>query len=334
VRNGRVPVRPKGYDWRRPVPGNTSATEWLGIHPLEELVQSTNPWQGYLQNCNVSPEHMTMFCPMVPERYAARPYLYNPDNPLHQRAAMVLELLHLNTKVTVPDAIAIALSPQVYNADLWQARLAAAWEKADAASKADAAAAGLYNLIVRWNRRAEADSVGAIAYHVWKSQLGERVLLSDRAGRKPPADVTDAQLLRALAAGAADLRKRYGRLEVKYGEVFRVGRKGGTRTWPVSGGSVPGLATPRAIGFDPAGDGKTFLGRGGQTSTQVVQLSKPPRSWTLLPLGESDHPTSKHWDDQAEKLFSPGKLKPTYFLNKAELLRRVESKKVLLRPVP
>jgi len=35
-------------------------------------------------------------------------------------------------------------------------------------------------------------------------------------------------------------------------------------------------------------DGKTFLGRGGQTSTQVVQLSKPPRSWALLPLGESD----------------------------------------------
>ena len=23
LRNGRVPIRPKGYDWKRPVPGNT-----------------------------------------------------------------------------------------------------------------------------------------------------------------------------------------------------------------------------------------------------------------------------------------------------------------------
>ena len=39
VRNGRVPIRPKGYDWRRPVPGNTSDSEWLGIHPLADLVR-------------------------------------------------------------------------------------------------------------------------------------------------------------------------------------------------------------------------------------------------------------------------------------------------------
>jgi hypothetical protein len=39
------------------------------------------------------------------------------------------------------------------------------------------------------------------------------------------------------------------------------------------------------------------------------------------------------YDDQAEKHFSPGKLKPTYFLNKEELLKHVESKKVLRRPL-
>ena len=43
LRNGRIPVRPKGYDWTRPVPGNTKESEWLGIHPLDDLVQSHNP---------------------------------------------------------------------------------------------------------------------------------------------------------------------------------------------------------------------------------------------------------------------------------------------------
>jgi acyl-homoserine lactone acylase PvdQ len=333
VRNGRVPIRPKGYDWKRPVPGNTSATEWLGLHTIDDLVQVQNPWQGYAQNCNVSPEHMIKFSPMMPQRYADRPYLYNPDNPLHQRAATVLNRLHDNARMTVKDAIDLALNPEVYGADKWQARLVAAWQKADGKLKADDRAAKAFDLIVRWNRRTDADSTGAIAYLFWKQQLGDKVLQSDRAGREPPADVTGEQLLHALAAGAAALEKQWGRLEVKYGDVFRVGRAGGSRTWPVAGGSVPGLATPRAIGFDKNGDGRTFLGRGGQTSTQVVQLSKPPKSWTLLPLGESDHKDSKHWDDQAEKLFSPGKMKPTYFLDKEELLKHVESEKKLYRDV-
>ncbi len=335
VRNGRVPIRPRGFDWKRPVPGNTSASEWLGIHPFEDLIQITNPWQGYMQNCNVSPEFMMKFCPLTPARFTDRPYLYNADNPLHQRAATVRNLLHANTRVTLEEAMGIAMSPEVYNADRWQARLAAAWDKAP---KQSAEAAGLYRLIMSWNRRNDADSTGAIAYRFWKEQLwkgaeGAKILQRDRAGQPPPESVTDEQLVRAVSAGAAALLKQWGRLEVKYGEVYRVGRQGSDRTWPVGGGSVNGLATPRAISFDPLPDGKTFRGRGGQTSTQLVQLTRPPRSWTLLPLGESDHRDSKHWDDQAEKLFSPGKLKPTYFLDKTELLNHVESKKVLYRPM-
>jgi acyl-homoserine-lactone acylase len=332
LRNGRVPIRPAGHDWTRPVPGNTSKTEWLGFHPIDDLLQMHNPWQGYMQNNNVSPEHMTKFCPLVPERYADRPYLYNTDNALHQRAAMTREQLHARSRVTVDEAIALALSPEVYNADLWQARLARAWQKAGEKTRSDTKAARLYDLIVRWNRRADADSTGAVAYRFWKDQLGDKALQADRAGRTPPDDVTNEQLVAALAAGAAELEKKWGRLEVKWGEIYRVGRTGSRTTWPVSGGSVTGLATPRAISFSAAGDGKTFVGRGGQTSVQLVQLSRPPRSWTLLPLGESDRPDSKHFDDQAEKLFSPGRMKPTYFLNKDELLKHVESKTVLRRP--
>jgi acyl-homoserine-lactone acylase len=331
VRNGRVPVRPKGFNWRRPVPGNTSASEWRGFHPIEDLVQSLNPWQGYLQNCNVSPEHMTKFCPMTPERYQDRPYLYNADNPLHQRAAMVRDLLHNNPRVTIADAMNVALSTQVHGADLWQGRLAAAWEKAGAKARGETGAATLCERILRWNRQADADSLGAIAYKFWLDRLGAEAMAATRRGQPPPQTVTDAQLVKALAAAAEGLKERWGRLDVKFGDVYRVGRRGTGRTWPVGGGSLYGLATPRAISFEPSGDGKTYLARGGQTSVQLVQLTKPPRSWTLLPLGQSDRPGSKHYDDQARKLFSPGKLKPTYFLNRAELLRHVESETVLRR---
>jgi acyl-homoserine-lactone acylase len=337
VRNGRVPMRPSGYnaDWNKPVPGNTSASEWRDIHPFDDLLSMTNPWQGYMQNCNVSPEFITRFCPLTPERYKAQSYLYNEDNPLHQRAATVLRILDGNGRMTLADAFDLTVCPDVYNVERWQARLEKSRNSLGAVQQPDDWMT-FFNEIVRWNRRADADSTGAVAYKFWKDQLwkDKKVLDADRAGATPP-EIPDDKLLAAVAAGAAELKKQWGRLDVKYGDIYRVGRAGTGRTWPVSGGSIKGLATPRAISFDdkPEKDGRTFLGHGGQTSTQVVQLTNPPRSWTYLPLGESDHADSKHFDDQCEKLFAPGKLKPTYFLDKDELLKHVESKKVLHRSV-
>jgi acyl-homoserine-lactone acylase len=332
VRNGRVPIRPKGdYDWTRPVPGDTSKTEWQGLHQLNDLVQSLNPWQGYLQNCNVSPEHMTFACPMTPKRYEDRPYLYNADFPLHQRAAQVRQMLHANGRLTVEQAKDIALCTQVYGADLWQAKLVAAWEKLRGKLADDQPAAKMFDLVVRWNRRADADSVGAVAYRFWFDELGAKAMLTARAGMPPPEDIGDEPLVKALTTGGRKLLQLWGRLDVKYGTMYRVGREDGKKTWPVGGGSVFGLATPRAIGFELQKDGKTYLGRGGQTSVQLVQLSSPPKSWTLLPLGESDDPASPHFDDMAEKLFSPGKLKPTYFLQRQQLEKVASSKTVLQR---
>ena len=74
-----------------------------------------------------------------------------------------------------------------------------------------------------------------------------------------------------------------------------------------------------------------MLGHSGQTSTQIVIMTDPPESYTILPLGESDHKESGHWDDQAEKLYSKSKANPTYFLRKKELLRHVTATKVLKR---
>ena len=114
-----------------------------------------------------------------------------------------------------------------------------------------------------------------------------------------------------------------------YGKYFRVGRQGGTRTWPVGGGSVQeaGMATPRAISFSPVGG--QMVGRGGQTSTQVIIMTDPPESYTIVPLGVSDHKESEHWDDQAEKLFSKSKAVRTWFMNRAELMKHVTTTKTL-----
>ena len=85
VRNGRVPVRPKGCDPSSPCPARGEC-EWQGLHRFEELVQITNPPQGYMQNCNVSPFAMMKDSPLVPEEWAAHPYIYT-DSARRRRSA-------------------------------------------------------------------------------------------------------------------------------------------------------------------------------------------------------------------------------------------------------
>ena len=345
VRNGRVPIRAKGVDPSKPIPGNTSATEWQGLHPLSDLVQITNPPSGYMHNCNVTPFGMMKDSPLVPEKYV--PYIYNASRtaPRHQRAEMMTELLDSATKVTVDQAIDIAFNAQVYHAELWQARLKTAWAKASGQPSASSAssdgssgrpalsadATEVFDLIQAWNRKSDAESEGALAYYAFKKGLGPEL------GRQVevPADITDDQLIAALGKASEWLKSNFGSLRVPYGKYFRVGRRGGDRTFPVGGGSLTGgangvgMATPRAISFGPVG--KEMVGAGGQTSTQIVVMTNPPKSYAIIPLGQSDHKESGHWDDQAEKLFSKSKAAPTYFMDKNELMKHVTATKVLRR---
>jgi hypothetical protein len=113
-----------------------------------------------------------------------------------------------------------------------------------------------------------------------------------------------------------------------YGDVFRVGRD--DASWPVGGGgdSKLGLTTLRNVGFSEAREDGTRWGIRGQTSTQVVVLSRPIQSWTALPIGQSDRPESSHYTDQAEKLFSPAVMKPTWWLP-SDLHENIASREVL-----
>jgi acyl-homoserine lactone acylase PvdQ len=314
VRNGRVPVRPRGCDPSQVMPGAAGECEWQGLHPFEDLVQITNPPQGYMQNCNVSPFAMMKDSPLVPEEYAQHPYIYNEKRtPPHQRAAMALDLLDAAHDVTAEQAIGIAFSPQVWHAELWQERIRKA-----------APESGFANMLAGWNRRSDADSRPALAFYLFKMSLDAE----PQRGAEPPPALTDDQIRAALAKAEARLKSEFPP-DAVFGTLFRVGREGAPRTWPVSGGSLneAGMATPRAISFEKRG--REMVGHAGQTSTQIVILTKPPQSFMVIPLGESDHPDSPHFDDQAEKLFSQSRVKSTYFLNRAELEKHVTKREEL-----
>jgi acyl-homoserine lactone acylase PvdQ len=226
---------------------------------------------------------------------------------------MARDLLDAAHSVTAEQAIDIAFSPQVWHAELWQERVRRAAPQHEVAK-----------LIAGWNRRSDADSRAALAFYIFKMALGG----ATARATEPPADLTDEAIRQALDRVAVRLQSEPA--DSVFGTLFRVGRRDSARTFPVGGGTLmdAGMATPRAISFSPRG--KEMVGHTGQTSTQIVILSKPPQSYMVLPLGESDHADSAHYDDQAEKLFSKSKAKSTYFANRKELEKHVTSRKTLM----
>jgi len=339
-RTGRVPIRPDGFDFTRPVDGSTSKTEWLGVHPARDLMAVENPPQGYMQNCNIAPDVMMVDSPLTPDKWKS--YLfYQPPGQTHQRAARAVQLLQAANSVTPEQARAIALDTYCYQYDHWVEALKQADAKFGDSYRQDPDYGAGLQEILAWNGRSDPESKGALKFYYWRracrttdtsySQLAGRLadymeaLGKPRAAAIPPADEELKGMLLGLAQAMKALRGDFGTLDVTYGQVFRVGRD--DKSWPVGGGSLmeEGMATVRAVGFGQPGADHIRWGRSGQTSTQVVILTTPVQSWTQPPIGQSDHADSPFYRDQAEKLFSKGQMKPTWY-QKSDLLKHVYSR--------
>jgi acyl-homoserine lactone acylase PvdQ len=285
---------------------------------------------------------------MTPDK--KKNYMFNQqDGRTHQRAARMVELLRHDSSVTPEEAIAIALDNHCYQYERWTAALKDADNKYGAPRKNDADYQAGLQEILAWNGRSDRDSRAALKFYYWRQGV-KKVLGDSYAGTvakladymaalgKPkknpeaPGEDESKAMVEGLAAAMRTMRENHKSLDVVYGDVFRAGRDG--KSWPVGGGSFQeeGMATPRAIGFGAPQADHTRWGGSGQTSTQVVILTRPIQSWTQPPIGQSDRPDSPFYRDQAEKLFSPGRMKPTWY-RKSELLKHLHSR-IELKYVP
>ena len=322
VRTGRVPIRPPGFDFTRPVPGETSKSEWLGLHSMKDLVQVLNPPAGYLQNCNASPDTMARGLQLD---FAAYPsYIMNTGrNAWDTRGPRAVAQLESHPKLTVEDALGLALDIHAERCEQWQSALRKAAQEAGLDKRRKGVEPAVLQqavaTLLAWNGQMDKDGVGATLYRGWRMMAADHKLKADSSSRA---------LLDALAEAIAWLVKNYGTAEVTYGQVNRIQR--GDQSWPFSGGDSGGGQTLRAMSSKL--EGKVFYGHWGQNWTQLVQFRRGAvRSWSATPFGESDDPASPHYTDQAEKLFSQDKLKPTWF-QPADLAGHIESTKLLHRP--
>ena len=85
-----IPRRDNRFDWTRPVDGSDPATEWHGLHGVEDSPHVVDPPNGWIQNTNNWP--CSAAGPDSPRRSGFPPYMDRAgENPRGLHAMRVLE---------------------------------------------------------------------------------------------------------------------------------------------------------------------------------------------------------------------------------------------------
>ncbi|MEQ1644624.1 MAG: penicillin acylase family protein [Pyrinomonadaceae bacterium] len=105
-----------------------------------------------------------------------------------------------------------------------------------------------------------------------------------------------------------EVKRRYGRIDVSWGDVHRVRR--GTVDAPV-GGCGNDLGCFRILGFTRDADGK-LAANSGDGWVLAVEFGDTPRAYSILAYGQSRLSTSQFNADQAE-MFAKGEMKKVAF---------------------
>ncbi len=335
VRNGATPIRPEGYDWTRPVDGTTSKTAWKGIHPQSDLVCLINPAKGYMQNCNISPANMIVDSPLTPEKYP--PYIYNvswdQNNP---RGRRTIELLEADRSITLEDAMNIVLDIYDRLATRWQAELKEAFKEHGKKYKDNRTFVAAVEGILAWDGNYTIDATSSALFKFWRLKCGEKLNLTPLGESKPLTAQTREQMLELLAQTIDEMKAKYGQWDVPWGAVHVVGR---------GGAYFPAPGADYNSGDKEANFSETLLdvrstelkgapgiqvANSGSMAMILMFLDKDNgvRSYTCTPWGQSGHPESSHYVDQAAGLYSLRTMKPTWW-NLDELKQNTESTKTL-----
>jgi penicillin amidase len=315
VYTSRVPRRDPRFDWSTSVDGTDPATEWRGIHSLDELPQVLNPAAGFVQNCNSSPLITTDGNDLHREDYP--PYMIGDVESRTRRALRSLELLRAMDGVTFDEWQAAAFDTDVYWAHQELPRYARELEKLEIEQPELAARVRPYlDHLLKWDGKITFDSTAATLCHAWYEQL-HGPGYPGQTMRKAYRDRPDKQL-EALAHAAERLQAIHGKWRIPYGEVYRSQRQ-------------PYLADLVDARFDDAAKSLPSLGGHGPMGVILTQYYSPSlsvplvitqrrrygivgtsylaayefapdgvRGASLVPFGASGDPASPHYFDQAQ----------------------------------
>ncbi len=305
-----VPKRNPQLDYSKPVDGSDPATDWQGLHSVDEIVTILNPANGWIQNCNSTPFTAAAEFSPLRENYP----LYMAPDPENFRGIHAVRVLTGQSGITLDKLIDLAYDP---NLPGFEQLIAGLIEAYDQSAEPLPQIADAIAVLRDWDYRVTVDSPAMTLAHFYGSVYEEKGAIPASLqgasemetiiyfGSGSPAE----ERLRIFSETVAMLESDFGQWNTPWGEVNRYQRLNGDIQQPFddSAPSLPvGMASGNwgalaSFGAERFQGTKRLYGTSGNSFVAVVEFGDRVRAKTLLAGGQSGHPDSPHFDDQAQR---------------------------------
>ncbi|MBT8219091.1 MAG: acylase [Bacteroidia bacterium] len=301
-----VPKRDVQFDYTQPVDGSNPATDWQGLHPLEETITVVNPPNGWIQNCNSTP--FTSALEYSPKK-SDYPRYMSIDRE-NYRGIHAIRLLSEVSDLTVDGFIELAYDPVLPAFEVLIPGLVEAIDQAKEPSQDMTAAA---EVLRNWDFKTSVSSVAMTLAHYYGSAYGREgeapdgvrgMALTEYYGKESPME----ERLNIFTGVIEKLNTDFGTWNKPWGEVHRFQRLTGDIDLKFDDDepSIPvGLASGRwgalaAYGMRGSHDNKKIYGTRGNSFVAVVEFGDKVKAKSILAGGQSGDPDSPHFFDQAQ----------------------------------
>ncbi len=316
-----IPKRDDRFDFTRPVDGSDPATDWHGVHGVDEVPHLLDPANGWIANTNNWP--YSAAGPYSPKRADFPRYMDQVgENPRGLHARRVLDNRHDFTPASL---IAAAYDPYLTAFAQLVPTLLAAYDRTPAADTLRRRVGPQVAALRHWDYRWGVASVPTSLAVFWGEELWARSAADARAAGMSVYDYMASRTpprvkLEALAAASDRLQRSFGRWQTPWGEINRYQRLTGDIVQPFSD-SAPSIP----VGFTSSQWGslasfgaraypgtRKYYGTSGNSFVAVVEFGDSVRARAVTAGGESGDPRSPHFGDQALR-YTTGNLREVYF---------------------
>jgi len=307
--------------WSKPVDGSDPATEWKGLHSVEESPHLLNPKSGWLYNTNNWPYSAAGASSPKKEAYPA----YMDRGSENARGIHAIRVLGDKKDFTPASIITAAFDSYLPAFDDLIPSLVAAYDQTPASNPLRAKVAEQVALLRGWDKRWAVNSVPTTLAVFWGDEL-QRVAQPRAREEAVAVDTymatrtTPEQRLQALATASDKLTADFGTWKTPWGDINRFQRLTGDIVQPFSdaGASIPvGFTSSRwgslaSFGARAYRGTKKMYGTSGNSFLAVVEFGDSVRAKAVSAGGESGDPKSPHFKDQAQR-YADGNLRDVYF---------------------
>jgi acyl-homoserine-lactone acylase len=316
-----IPRRDARFDFTKPVEGSDPATDWHGNLSLNETPHLLNPKTGWLYNSNDAP-----WSAAGPGTFSKQAFpAYVEQGGESARTLHALRVLSDRKNFSVDSLMGAA-----YDSYLpWFARTIPALIKAwDDAPASDAQKSKLHDQIGAlrtWDFRWAEDSVPTSLAVYWGTELERRTRNEARQAGMTSYDyaatrVAPGVLLETLATATEKLTADFGTWNTRWGMINRFQRLDDEITphFDDSAPSIPVAFTSAvwgslaSFGARQYSNTKKWYGSSGNSFVAVVEFGPRVRARAVTAGGESGHPGTRHFNDEASR-YATGNLREVYF---------------------